>query len=98
MQKVLFFSLLLIATCAKPMDKLKPEDRAAAQDRIRTICYVLGYIGSNSFAGTASSDPFVRKQSSDLEEILQQNDIPVPQEKNFDWLEALRKKLSTNSD
>lgn len=94
MQKILFFSLLLLATSTKPMENLKPEDKAAVQDRIRSIHYVLGYIGSTSFAGTQTPNSFVSSQARELESILNKNNIEVPAEKNFDWLEALRKKLS----
>lgn len=98
MQKLLFFSLLLLTTSAKPMERLKPEDRATAQDRIKGIYYVLGHIGSKTFAGAQTPNSFVSSQARELESILDKNNIEVPAEKNFDWLEALRKKLSANGE
>lgn len=98
MQKILFFSLLLLATSTKPMNQLTPADKAAAQTRISSIYYALGYVGSTTFAGAQTPNSFVSSQAKELESILNKNNIEVPAEKNFDWLEALRKKLAAKSD
>lgn len=98
MQKILFFSLLFLASSIKPMDQLTSTDKAAVQNHIRAICYALGHVGSTTFAGAKTQNTFVASQAKELESILNKNNIEVPTEKNFDWLESLRKKLAPNGE